>query len=35
MHSEEKHDFSYFWLIFVEAPYENMLAMAIREGISS
>ena len=33
MDFEEKNDFSlYFWLIFVEAPSENVVAMATREG---
>ena len=35
MHVEEKSDFFlYFWLIFVEAPLENVVAMAAREGLS-
>ena len=26
MHFEEKNDFLYFWLIFVEAPSENVVS---------
>ena len=34
IHFEEKNDFSiYFWLIFVQAPSENVVAMEAREGL--
>ena len=35
MRFEEKNDFFlYFWLILVEVPSENVVAIATREGLS-